>query len=1129
MSQLHFRERRRQTFFKVNKDKSEEKLWPFISPGVDEIVDSGFYFTPTKKFPDQVTCFWCGKKEKNLEGEESFKTRHLSNNRKCPYSLISLNMDKFVNDKKQETFWQDLIADGAPLEVADPLSHQSIALRRSTFKKLWKFDSRKNAKVSSQSLAEAGFYFSPLEVGNDRVLCMYCDCSLDEWSPDDDPIEEHRVNSPTHCYFLENLARKEKAKQLPLASKPIASPPSPMNVNKRSRTPPNSTEEGFSDDDAYDFSIDQIEDPTAKHVPDIRSLRPRLAVKEENGTLVSKREKTSLVLQVTHGVDNNSSREFDGASQDLNSPDVDDMVLDKGSDANSILSYSDDNYVESYSESSPEKPSELPRSLRLRARNLASKKRQSQFSDDDVEMNLDAILNSPKKDRKIRKLQTRGEPSPGPDFFDDSNHNIGDYSEENIDYLESKVSPKKANTEVTNGELQEEDSKPPKLGFKAVSLPPEVIEVRSSPSPEGAKGKTTANGKVHTVKRSQFSSPEKFEGLFMDTHEPPMKEGAQAAAKSEAALETPSSISDKGDDNLETADLHQQLNSIQTSSDAMPIPDAKEEASIENGNNAENQDHQEDISTKERDIEELTESSVGAVPQNYGLAAETSPDVEMTLPIDATDRTLSNQDSAGDTAANNIEVDEGTTDIQNDGETSTGSQILPGEAKQEDGVNREASEISQEFRTPDVTSALDSNVQEVPENPVEEAKSQDAIPGSQPNVPENNAMLETPTGAEGDPSEVKSAGAASNTTDELNGEQQEIQETTIDLNILVEDEKDQQKRASPKQPKEERSEALKIEAENTQHNEKDNEFSEEIVDDATLPESKTDAFASGVRDSPKRQSLSDQSKSETNLKSLDPVDEVVEPLAVQAQETLDSAKAAPTEIAEESQVLDRGDSIIPDSVSDLAPLTSIPDPVDEAEAASSNVTQEAVEPERPKDAIQRVPEKEELKIVEEHQDPVSAESTAANQLKLSADFSQGDLDASTPRNSGSHHILQDESVTIERNPQQETNPVARIPKIDHLDSALLLSELDVLLDTIAYLAEISATRQELHNDTEGLLTRFIASLPEEEENMTIEEWILHNAKTCGDTVRQIGDKVVAAYEAKYNEIIAHVRALPTLD
>ena len=32
---------------------------------------------------------------------------------------------------------------------------------------------------------------------------MYCQCALDYWEEDDDPIQEHIRNESTYCYFLD--------------------------------------------------------------------------------------------------------------------------------------------------------------------------------------------------------------------------------------------------------------------------------------------------------------------------------------------------------------------------------------------------------------------------------------------------------------------------------------------------------------------------------------------------------------------------------------------------------------------------------------------------------------------------------------------------------------------------------------------------------------------------------------------------------------------------------------------------------------------------------------------------------------------------------------------------------------
>ncbi|OVF10703.1 hypothetical protein A9F13_01g01056 [Clavispora lusitaniae] len=93
----------------------------------------------------------------------------------------------------------------------------------------------------------------------------------------------------------------------------------------------------------------------------------------------------------------------------------------------------------------------------------------------------------------------------------------------------------------------------------------------------------------------------------------------------------------------------------------------------------------------------------------------------------------------------------------------------------------------------------------------------------------------------------------------------------------------------------------------------------------------------------------------------------------------------------------------------------------------------------------------------------------------------------------------------------------------------VVSEMQALADTIDYLAEVAATKQELHDDSEGLITQFIAAMPEEEECMAVKEWMLHNASTCGRTVREIAGKLIRAYEEQFEELIHQVEELETTD
>lgn len=182
------------------KGSSQYKEWINDKPDVPILVDNGFYFTPSTKHRDEVTCVCCGKKEHNINEVDDIVEYHLLNFPDCPLSTINSSFVRYLQAEDKESYWSSL----SEKAISDPLSKESVDLRKKTFKNFWKFDRLKTASsVTSKSLAKAGFYYSPLELENDRVLCMYCNCSLDHWEKDDDPVVEHSKNSTDYCYFLE--------------------------------------------------------------------------------------------------------------------------------------------------------------------------------------------------------------------------------------------------------------------------------------------------------------------------------------------------------------------------------------------------------------------------------------------------------------------------------------------------------------------------------------------------------------------------------------------------------------------------------------------------------------------------------------------------------------------------------------------------------------------------------------------------------------------------------------------------------------------------------------------------------------------------------------------------------------
>ena len=196
---MQYRENRLETFQNGSfQYKSKQKrYWTHRVPDIVQLVDCGFYFTPTKINNDQITCVCCRKKETNVEGITNIADYHLTNNPLCPLALIISSQINHLSNNIQD-FWRH-----QPSKFSNPLSKESIDLRKKTFGKHWKFDQNKASATTSTSLAKAGFYYCPLRYGNDRVQCVYCNCSLDTWLPDDIPIEEHKNNSNGPCYFLE--------------------------------------------------------------------------------------------------------------------------------------------------------------------------------------------------------------------------------------------------------------------------------------------------------------------------------------------------------------------------------------------------------------------------------------------------------------------------------------------------------------------------------------------------------------------------------------------------------------------------------------------------------------------------------------------------------------------------------------------------------------------------------------------------------------------------------------------------------------------------------------------------------------------------------------------------------------
>lgn len=58
-------------------------------------------------------------------------------------------------------------------------------------------------KATPETLAEAGFYFSPGCEDRDTVTCFICGKQLSDWADDDDPFELHWTKCKASCVWAQ--------------------------------------------------------------------------------------------------------------------------------------------------------------------------------------------------------------------------------------------------------------------------------------------------------------------------------------------------------------------------------------------------------------------------------------------------------------------------------------------------------------------------------------------------------------------------------------------------------------------------------------------------------------------------------------------------------------------------------------------------------------------------------------------------------------------------------------------------------------------------------------------------------------------------------------------------------------
>ncbi|KAM9892144.1 hypothetical protein OXX79_010223, partial [Metschnikowia pulcherrima] len=524
------------------------KYWPHDTPAPEDMAELGFLYTPTRAQGDQVTCFWCGKKEKGWRGVESPSSMHYEHNKKCPYAVIYHFLTSYKNDADSATYWARLTDENeSPMSVLEPHSSRSVSLRLSTFKNLWKYDSRKKTKVTARGMANAGFFFAPLHPDDDRVICMYCGLPLSDWDLGDDPWLEHENNSEefrsgaTHkCHFLvtsqEPEAETSIAEQAEFEHIPLSAPGTPDKEKDEmaAQTPPSPDRKSASgspsdgsrnsllatvmspqspddpnndpkDDPAhndlndFDISIDQLSDHGTHLDREANSLRryPRRRKQPifPKSEPIIKSSSASLVLEVRQEHDEEAEHveeaehaekagEVDSVStpsgHEENSPGVSidaelSLPLDGDTSVNHDISSSSvpqDTEDGDYAESVEELPSHSENEVFKPEKGSGDKAHsRSRFTSDEFGINekdVASILNSPKKDRKMKLVRKQAPIPPPVSFHDISDQNLGDYDEQNLSFIEKDLrveEPKNikesSETKISDGILKEHEMSPP--------------------------------------------------------------------------------------------------------------------------------------------------------------------------------------------------------------------------------------------------------------------------------------------------------------------------------------------------------------------------------------------------------------------------------------------------------------------------------------------------------------------------------------------------------------------------------------------------------------------------------------------------------------------------------------------
>lgn len=170
------------------RGKARVSSWPHESPTPVALAEAGFYYNPAVDSNDNITCFLCQTSLDQWEKDDNPAQEHWHNSKNCAWAYLRSNA------------WTSTDAAAISNSDLNPNSDFSLNCRLETFSD-WPHEKKQGWHPTGLIMAKAGFYYNPIQPGDDEASCCYCGINLDAWEQDDNPVEEHRKRSPECLCF----------------------------------------------------------------------------------------------------------------------------------------------------------------------------------------------------------------------------------------------------------------------------------------------------------------------------------------------------------------------------------------------------------------------------------------------------------------------------------------------------------------------------------------------------------------------------------------------------------------------------------------------------------------------------------------------------------------------------------------------------------------------------------------------------------------------------------------------------------------------------------------------------------------------------------------------------------------